>query len=377
MKFNIESKELSQQLNAVGRIILAKSPLSILENFLFTIEDNTLTITGSDQENVMTARIPITNVEGSGSIVLPAKRMIEMMKEMPEQGLLFAINDSTNEVTLKFNNGEFQFVGYNGNEYPSKEKKENTGEDIHTIIIPAKVINSGLANTAYAASSETIRPIMTGTCMDFKPESLIFVASDTHKLVKYEDSNVKPGIQRTIVLPPKASAILRNLTEKTEDDITITLEGNGATFETGKWSLSCVFITGVYPPYERVIPVNNPYTLECDRAIMLSAMRRMLLTTNAGSKLVRFNIQPEEILLSARDADYASSGFERVPITYSGNPMNLGFNCQYVVEVLANINEADIKIKLSDPSRPGIFMPAKQPEGIELIVLLMTMQLLD
>ena len=155
------------------------------------------------------------------------------------------------------------------------------------------------------------------------------------------------------------------------------MDANGATFRWGAYELSCVFVTGTYPPYERVIPKENPFVMEVDRNAFLAAARRMVLTANSGSRLVRMQINSDQVELTARDIDYARSGHETVPCNYQGNPMSLGFNGDYMVDVVANLPGDTISLSLSDPSRPGIFMPVEQPETASVLVLLMTMQLLD
>ena len=374
MKFNIGSKVLQQQLSAVFRVINTKSPLSILENFLFTLKDGILTVRGSDQENVMTATLEVTDTQGEGTVAIPAKRMLDMLKELPDQGLSIIINDETLGVTVNFAQGNFEFMCISGVEYPeSRERKD----DATSFIMSAKAMRNGLESTLYATSTETIRPIMTGVCVDFKNESLVFVASDTHKLVKYEDFSIQPGFERRFVLPPKAANLLRSLLDKEDGDINRDMDDRGATFRWSGYELSCVFIAGTYPPYDRVIPKELPFEMEADRATLLSATRRMVLAANSGSKLVRLQLTPSNLEMTARDIDYAQSGHENVPCSYQGNPMSLGFNGDYMVDVLGNLPGDMMTLHLSDPSRPGIFMPVEQPENAKLLVLLMTMQLID
>lgn len=373
MKFNINSKTLQTALSATFRVINAKSPLSILENFLFILKGNELIVKGSDQENNMTALVEVTEAEGEGAVAVPAKRMLDMLKEMPEQGLAISIDENLS-MGITFAQGEFEFMCLPGDEYPVAKSRK---EDAQKFSMPASVMLAGIENTLYAASTETIRPIMTGVCMDFKQDSLVFVASDTHKLVKYENNVVKPGFERRFVLPAKACLLLRQLLDKVEGDLEIIMDNGGATFRWVGYELSCVFVTGNYPPYERVIPKENPFVMEVDRNTFLAACRRMVLAANSGSRLMRMQINSDQVELTARDIDYARSGHETVPCAYQGNPMSLGFNGDYLVDVVANLPGDAISLSLSDPSRPGIFMPVAQPEDASILVLLMTMQLLD
>lgn len=378
MKFNVSSKALKDALSAIGRVIPAKSPMSILENVLLTVEGDKLRLRGSDQENVMCTSVEIMDVEGEGALALPAKRLLDYVKEVPNQGVKFFINDDTHEVELRynngFNNGSFRFMGLDGSEYPSQKPRE---EDAAEAVLPARTLLAGIDSTLYAVSADRLRPILTGICMDFHEKNLVFAASDTHKLVKFQTENVMPGFERRAVIPSRSAALLKGLLDKLDEDVKIVLDSKGAVFYCGAYEFSCLFITGVFPNYEKVIPQTNAYELEVDRGALLSAMRRMSLACSEGSKLVRYALESSEILASASDTDYGRAGDERVPCTYDGTPMKIGFNCAHVLETLSNFQGDEVKIKISDPARPALFLPAEQSEEGSVVVLMLTLQLLD
>ena len=374
MKFNVAGKALQQQLGAVSKVINSKNAMSILDNFLLKVEGSNLIITGSDQENTMTASVEIMEVEGDGIVAVPAKRLLDMLKEVSGQGLTFYINDDTKEIDINYLNGHFNFMGINGDEYP---QKQGLSENTKTFNISASTLQKGLDNSLFAASTETIRPIMTGVLWDITDNSITFVASDTHKLVRYINTESRPGITTSFIMPPKPAGILRNIIGKSTSDIEITMDEKSATFKFDSYTLSCLFINGVYPNYNRVIPQDNPFELTIDRVSFLNAMRRVALFASMASGLVRLNLQPNEILLSSQDSDYSTSAEERLECEYQGNSMTIGFNASYMIEVLSNINNDTIVLKLSDPSRPGIFVPLTQKEGEDMLILLMPMQLLD
>lgn len=374
MKFNVVGKTLKERLSAVGKVVGAKNPLSILENFLLTLQGDRLIITGSDQENVIVAEMEVTDAEGEGSVAVNAKRLLDIMKESPDQGLKFYINEANLQVEIKYLNGHFSFMGLPGDEYPLPKGR---AADSTSTAIPAAALRTSLEHTLYAVSPETVRPVMTGVCFDFLNDALVLASSDTHKLVKSLSFQVKPGFEARFVLPAKAGNLLRSLLDKAEGDVALKFDKNGGTFRIGdNYTLQCVFINGNYPDYNRVIPNNNPYTIEIDRNALLPALRRMSLTVNAGTRLMRFNIQSDEVIMQAEDVDFATSGAERVACAYDGHPMSVGFNAEYMLEVISNLKSDTIGISLSDPSRPAIITPAPQNEGSELTVLLMTMQLI-
>lgn len=374
MRFKVECKQLQQRLSAVNKVISGKNVLAVLDNFLFELNPGKLTITGSDSENTMVTSIEVMETEGNGSVAVPSRRLLDILKELPAQGLTFYINDDTFEIDIQYLNGHVRFMGIDGKEFPQKNAQES---DEISMSLPASVISKGIETTLFAAATETIRPIMTGICFDIKNDHIVMAASDGHKLVKYKNKSVEPNIERRFVLPAKPASILANLLSSEENDINFKLDSKGAQFEMSEYTLSCRLITGTYPNYDRVIPQNNPFSLTVDRVNMLGAMRRVGLSANVASSLIRLNIQDSEILLSSQDIDYSTSAEERVPCNYSGSPMTIGFQASYMIEILNNLSGDNAVCKLLDPAHAGLFMPEKEEAQEEILMLLMPMQVLD
>ncbi|MBD5221806.1 MAG: DNA polymerase III subunit beta [Bacteroidales bacterium] len=374
MKFNVSGKALQTQLSAVSKVINSKNALSILDNFLLEVKGNTLYITGSDQENVVKAEVEIMESDADGAIAVGARRLLDVMKEVNNQALTFLINDETKEIDINFHNGHFNFMGISASEYPRPASME---PDSITFTLPAKTILNGIENTLFGASTDTIRPIMTGIFWDIHPNDITFATTDTHKLVRYIDSNCAPATETSFCMPPKPANIIKGIMNKEEEDVIVTLDSKSATFKFSTYTLSCRFIKGTFPPYNRVIPADNPYCLSVDRVTLLNAMRRMALFASMASSLVKFNIQQDELLLSSQDLDYSTSAEERVACQYSGNAMTIGFNATYMIEILSNLKGETVNIELSEPARPGIFQPEKQLENENILMLLMPMQVLE
>lgn len=373
MKFNVAGKTFQQQLQAVNKVINSKNALSILDNFLLKVEGDRLYITGSDQDNVMTASLEIMESECDGEIAVPAKRLLEVTKEISSQPLQVFINDETKEIDIQFLNGHFNFMGVDAVEFPRKRAAE---EENHTLMIPAEVVLNGLDSTLFAVSAEQVRPIMTGILWDIHEEDITFVSSDTHKLVRYINRQAAPGITASFIMPAKPANILKSLITKEDGDIKVTFDSKGAFFEFGDYQLACLFIKGVYPNYNRVIPTENPFELTVDRVSLLNALRRVTIFAAKSSNLVVLNLQPSEVLLSGQDLDYGTKADERVSCNYEGNAMTIGFNGVFMIEVLNNLKDDTVVIKLSDPARPGLFTPFNQPEKEEILIIQMPMQVL-
>lgn len=371
MKFTIPSKALLTHLSAVSKVINSKNTIAILDNFLFTLKNNILVVTGTDQENTITARIELSESEGEGSFAVNVKRMLELLKELPDQGLVFEVNESNYEIHLQYLNGDYKFVGIDGSEYPKRQSE--AGEKLQ-MTIPAAEITKSMEKTVFAAGVDPIRPIMMGILWDIKPEEIVFVASDTHKLVRYINSRIAPGFEGSFILPSKPASILASILGKEDEDVKVTLETKSVTFETETYTLSCQFINGKYPNYNAVIPQNNSYEIIADRAMLLNALRRVAVFATEGG-LIRLEVTSGKIFIKAQDLEYSSSAEECLTCEYTGNPLTIGFNKDKIIDVLSNISVDNIVIKLSDPARPGLFLPIEQAEKEDWLVLLMPMMI--
>ena len=370
MKFNVPSKTLYTYTSAVSKVINSKNALVILNNFLMTLDGDTLTITGSDVENALTARVPVTEAEGNGSFCVDAKRLVDLLKEIPEQGLSVEI-DNRNNVHISYSTGQYDFVAIDGREYPDYKKEEDTQEPA-TFTCPASVIAKGIENTLFAASTDDYRPLMMGVFFDIKDDQIVFVATDTRKLVKYSDSNVRPGVTASCIVPAKPATILRTVFNG-EEDLTITLTSKSATISNTTYSFNCRFIQGNFPDYNRVIPRSNNLTLTVDRQTMLNAVRRVGLFVDPGYGLEKFRITPDSIELKSQDNNLMMAAHETVPCSFTGEQLTIGFSAPFLLEILSTLNTTDIVVNLSDPGRPGIFRPSEDTAGTELLMLLMPM----
>lgn len=374
MRFNIDGKLFQQQLQAVSKVINSKNALSILDNFLFELHDGWLTITGSDQENIVSSRVEVTGSEGEGDIAVPAKTLLEITKEINNQPVTFSLNENTGEIDVLFLTGRFRFMGINADEFPRGEKMD---EDATVLVIPASVMKKGIDKTLYAVSLETIRPMMTGIYWDIHEGDITFVASDTHKLVRYINSEVNPEVVTSFIMPSKPASIMKGILDKTTEDVRMTLGEKGARFEFGDFTVTCRFIKGNYPNYNRVIPDNNPFAVKVSRESFFNAMRRVAIFASKASSLVKFDITESGMVLSAQDLDYGTSAEERVMCEYEGNPMTIGFNSTFTQEILANLSGDDVVVRLSDPARPGIFEPLEQEPNENLVTIQMPLQVIE
>ncbi|MDE6297665.1 MAG: DNA polymerase III subunit beta, partial [Muribaculaceae bacterium] len=267
----------------------------------------------------------------------------------------------------------FNFMGVDAAEYPLSRKPE---EDARTMIFPASVVLKGIENTLFAVSTENVRPMMTGIFWDIHEEDITFVSSDTHKLVRYINREYAPGFPASFIMPAKPAGILKSIIGKDDADIKLTFDSKGAVFEIGDYLMSCLFIKGNYPNYNRVIPTDSPFEMTIDRMSLINALRRVCLFAAKSSNLVVLDLDASGVKISSQDLDYSTSAEEHVTCGYEGNNLTIGFNGQFMIEILSNLHDDTVVIKMSDPARPGVYTPLKQGEGEEVLTIQMPMQIL-
>ncbi len=345
--------------------------MTILNNFYLKLDGDTLTVRGSDVENALTAFVSVNEASGSGSFCIDAKRFVDLLKEIPEQGISIEVDDSYN-VKVVYSSGSYDFVAIPGEEYPEYKKDEDDTAEPITFVSTGKQISRGIENTAFATSNDDYRPVMMGVFFDIKPDGITFVATDTRKLVKFVDRSQAPGVTASCIVPPKPAAILKTVFGQ-DEEIKVTLTTKSATFESPVIQFNCRFIQGNFPDYNRVIPRNNAYMLSVDRQLLLNAVRRVGIFVDPGFGLEKFKITPDKIYLKSQDNNLMTSAREEVPCSFTGEELIIGFSGPFMLDILNTIKTQDINIHLSDPGRPGIFRPAEDEPDTELMMLLMPM----
>ena len=373
MRFVVSSTELLKHLNAISRVISSKNTLPILDNFLLKLEGKTLMITASDLETTLITKIELENSEEEGLIAIQAKIMLDTLKEFPEQPLTFIIDPDSMAVEILSANGKFSIVGHNGEDFPSLPALSDTS---HSITLPHDLLLTGIIKTLFATADDELRPVMNGIFIELSPEELTFVASDAHKLVRYKRSDVKYSDVASFILPKKPASLLKSLLPREDSDVKLEFDQKNAFFTLSGFKMVCRLVEGKYPSYNSVIPLNNPNELIVDRVEFYTTLKRVSVFANQASNLVRLKLTQSELIVSAQDIDFANSAVETIKCQYEGQPMEIGFKSTFLVEILSNLSSEDVKMKLSDPSRAGLLLPAeKEVDYEDVLMLLMPMMI--
>lgn len=374
MKFVISSTELLSHLTAISKVISSKSTMPILDNFLFRIEENFLTITASDIESTLITTIELDNVDGQGLIALPAKLLIDTLREFPEQPLTFQVDSSTFGIQIFSENGKYSIVGYDGEDFPEIPSiDEDSGE---TVRVNRRSLLKGIEKTLFATADDELRPVMNGIFIEFTPEFMSFVASDAHKLVRYRRLDVKTEVDASFILPKKPAALLKNLLVKEESDVAVQFNDKNAFFTLSNYKLICRLVEGNYPSYNSVIPANNPNSMVIDRLAFYNTVKRVSVFANQASNLVKLSLSGSQMVVSAQDIDFSISAVERLNCEYEGDEMEIGFKSIFLQEILSNIPSAEVRLEMSDPSRAGLLLPEEKDDADEdVLMLLMPMMI--
>jgi len=374
MKFVVSSTELLGHLQAIGRVISSKNTLPILDNFLFNISGNDLEITASDLESTLITRMHLDNISGSGMIAIPARILLDTLREFSEQPLTFDINTDTMAIVINSENGQFSIVGQNGIDFPvlpviKQEKRFGFN-------VSAEVLLAGISRTLFATADDELRPVMGGILVEASTANLTFVASDAHKLVRYQRSDARADDNASFILPKKPASLLKNILPRESGVVSVEFDDRNAFFNLSDYKVVCRLVEGNYPNYNSVIPKNNPRRVRIDRVEFYNILRRVSVFSNQASNLVKLQFTTNQITVSAQDVDFSISAYERHKCLYEGDDMEIGFKSVFLIEILSNIASQDVVIELADPTRAGLFLPSETAnEDEDLLMLLMPMMI--
>lgn len=368
MKFVVSSSALLGLLQTTNKVISNKNTLPILDYFLFDLKDGVLKITASDLETTLVGTLPVESVEREGLIAVPVKLMLDSLKEFSEQPLTIEANETTWEIVVSWKSGKLTLPGTSGLSYPELPQLNETKQ---TITLDVDTLLTGINKTIFATADDELRPVMNGVYVNIEPQSVTFVATDAHKLVKYTAENASE-MAASFILPKKPANLLRGMLPKEEEDVTVEFDDKNVLFQLKNQVLICRLIEGNYPNYNAVIPANNPNKVFVDRIELLNAIRRVAVCSNQSTNLIKFDIKQGEINLTAQDLDFSVSAQESLPCDYEGENIVIGFKSTFLIEILSNLETQTVLIELADLTRAGVFKPVydEQPANDTLMLLM-------
>ncbi len=365
MKFSVSSGSFLEKLNTASSALASNPVIPILEDFLIQSNGNQLTITASNLELTISTQIETEVVKG-GSIAIPGKTLLETLKSMPEQPIQFEINDETNGITLTTQSGIYKLVGEKAADYPEISFPSNEDH----ISLSCENLLHAIDRTSFATSNDEMRQAMKGICLNIDFNNLTFAATDAHKLVKFSLLDINSKASSTLVLTKKSMLALKSILPK-DGELDLHFGKAKAFFSFDGTILSTRLIEAKFPDYNAVIPTNNPFQLQVSRTELLSSLKRLIVYASKSTNQVVFNIQDKSLTITSQDVDLSNEATEQLTCSYQGEPMTIGFNGKYLIEMLSAMNSENVTVELSHPNKPGIFLPSEQTSGENLLMLIM------
>jgi DNA polymerase-3 subunit beta len=370
MKFIVSSSALLKQLTAINGVITTNPVVPILENFLFEIEEGQLTITASDLQTSMITSLDVEAKE-SGSIAVPAKILLETLKNLPEQPVTFSIDKETYSVEINSDNGRYKLAGENATDFP----KVPSITDGDRVEISSDILGKAISNTIFATSNDELRPAMTGVYLSLNDTNTTFVATDGHRLIRYRRVDVVSDMDNAMIIPRKALNLLKATLPSETTPVSVEYNVSNAYFRFDQIQMICRLIDERFPDYENVIPVDNPNHMVIDRLELLSSLKRIAIYANKTTHQVRLKITGSELMISAEDLDFSNEASERLSCEHDGEDIEIGFNARFLLEMLGNITSKEVSIQLSAPNRAGLILPNETDDDEDILMLVMPVML--
>jgi DNA polymerase-3 subunit beta len=369
MKFIVSSSALLKQLQHISGVINTNTVLPILEDFLFEVEKNKLTVVATDLETVMRVQLDI-EAKDNGKVCIPARILIDSLKNIADQPLTFNI-DKNFGVEITSDNGKYKVMGENPDNFP----KEPAADDTTSFKTTASALITAINKTLFATSNDDLRPAMTGVFFELDKKGMQCVATDAHRLVRYKRKDVSCPKSDNFIVPRKPLNLLKAAIPGNEDEITLSYNSNHFFVKHGTTQMSCRLIDARFPDYKVVIPVDNPYRLTVNKSDFQSALRRVSVFSNKSTNQVALSISGSELQLAAQDIDFSFEGNERMKCQYNGEDLVIAFNARFLIEMLNAADSDEVNLELSTPTKAGLIKPVEKDENEELLMLVMPLML--
>lgn len=370
MKFTVNTLDLQRALSKLGGVVPAKSTLPILENILFDLLNNKLTLTATDMDLSLTVSITVQGEE-DGKIAVPAKRLMETVRALDDKSMpSFVADVTTNKIVMTTSNGHYALTGEGAKEFPAIPQFKSVNETT----IDAPTLKRIIYRTAFAVSTDELRPAMMGVLIQSAGSDLRAVSTDGHRLVKVQHS--LPGavtFKRDIIIPAKALHIVSKSIET--GSVSVAMSDTHIQFSFNSTTLISRLIDETYPNYESVIPSENDKILKVDREPMIASIRRVSLYSSATTHQIKLDISKSNMTVSAQDLDFGGEAKESVDCEYQGDKLEIGFNSAYVLDMLTHLESERVLFKFSSPTRAGIVSPDASSEGENVTMLVMPVRL--
>jgi DNA polymerase-3 subunit beta len=370
MRFTISREKLQEGLAAVTASIPAKTTLPVLANILVETTERGIRLSGTDLDIAVSTEV-VADVETQGAITIPAKKLGEIARELPPSPVKISASGEQ-RVSLECGRSRFKLLGLPRDEFPSfptvrfNESWRVRSSDLQKLI----------AHTSFAVSTEESRPILNGVLWELRPEFMRMVATNGHRLSKMELPIASVGAPSSdLIVPPKALEQIRRLFPA-DEELEIARGDNHLGFRSPFTSVFTRLIEGPYPNYEQVIPKDNEKIAVADKQALAGALKRMSVIASDQTHRIRMSFNAGMVKFSVQTPDLGEAQDE-LPVRYDGDPLDIGFNATYLLEILKYIPTEEVKMTFKAPERAATFEPEAWTDSAKFLALVMPLRLVD
>jgi DNA polymerase-3 subunit beta len=370
MKLTITREQLQEGLVAVAASVPAKTTLPILSNILLEATKDGIRLSGTDLDIAVSTTVS-ASVDQEGAITLPARKLVEIVRELPSAAIRLTASGEQ-RVTIECGRSKFRLLGLPREEFPAFPAVKFDGgwrtssRDLQKLI----------AHVAFAASTEESRPILNGVLWELRPDRMRMVATNGHRLARMDVPTSSGGsAQADLIVPPKALEQIRRLF-KEEDEVEIARSENHLGFRSGGTQIYTRLIEGPYPNYEQVIPRENDKAATADKAAFTAALRRMSIVASDQTHRIRMGFANGSCKLSVQTPDLGEAQ-EEITVSYEGDPLEIGFNAAYLLEILKYIPTDELRMTFKAPERAATCEPVGWDDPASYLTLVMPLRLVD
>lgn len=356
MEFIISKSELNKCLQHIKYVIVNNNILPMLKNFFFEFKEKKLFISGSDIETTITININIENIIEK-KFCIPANILTKIIKTLPNVNINFFIKE--NLLEIRSTQGTYKISIINPNNFSKINNNIfNIIQSDNNIIISNNTLIKVIDSTLFATGNDDIRPVMNGVFFSSNPEGSVFVATDSHKLVKFFIKNICTKNIFNCILPKKTLYILKNIISiKKEFILKILYNESNVQFLFDNKNINCRLINGKYPNYQSVIPTIINHELIVNRLMLLDIIKRISIFSNIKTRKIYFSIISNKIKIYAQDLESSNEAYEYLKCEFNGNNIQIGFDYKILIEVISHLNTEYILLKICNSNKPIIFNP--------------------
>jgi DNA polymerase-3 subunit beta len=371
MKLTITREQLQEGLVAVAASIPAKTTLPILSNILLEATKDGIRLSGTDLDIAVSTTVN-ASVDQEGAITLPARKLVEIVRELPSAAIRLTASGEQ-RVTIECGRSRFKLLGLPREEFPAFPSVKFEGGWRTS----SKELQKLIGHVAFAASTEESRPILNGVLWELRPERMRMVATNGHRLARMDvpTSEAQGASQADLIVPPKALDQIRRLFD-TDETVEIARSENHLGFRTSTTQIFTRLIEGPYPNYEQVIPRENDKAATADKAALTAALRRMSIVASDQTHRIRMAFANGSCKLSVQTPDLGEAQ-EELNVSYEGDPLEIGFNAAYLLEILKYIPTDEVRMTFKAPERAATCEPVGWDDPASYLALVMPLRLVD